>query len=217
MFIVVFCMSWFIFSCIAIGVTKREMDKNQFLFEEYCGILLGLVAFMPLITPWVISDLRRIRPRNYLFICAQNQVRSPCAAQCFQRLLEERGIQAEVESAGLLANGYRMVDDEMLAQADSIFIMDDNCLDMLLRKFPQMKERLDKIINLEILDCYDKHTYKFSDEYFEKIVIRKIQHRFKNDPQKAAEIELQYRNRPEIKEKWSLEKVLESRHLEQYI
>ncbi|MDD3434479.1 MAG: hypothetical protein PHD96_00945 [Candidatus Pacebacteria bacterium] len=199
----------------------------------YLGlIIIGLILFLTwlLLAFWVINVAEQVLEnislkktnqsaslKRYLFICAQNKTRSPTAEQYFRKLLEKRHIQAEVQSAGVLASSYRVIDEALLDKADKVFVMDDNCLEILFRKFPQMREKSDKIINLEILDCYDRTTHKFSEEYFERIVIKKIQRRFKNEPQKAAEIEQNYRNRPEIKNRWSLEQVLDNRFLDKYI
>jgi predicted protein tyrosine phosphatase len=88
-------------------------------------------------------------PRNVLFICTQNRLRSPTAEQVFA---DWPGI--ETASAGLGNDADVPVSPELLAWADTIFVMEKAHRNRLSAKF---KRDLDgkRVICLDIPDDYE--------------------------------------------------------------
>lgn len=88
-------------------------------------------------------------PRNILFICTQNRLRSPTAEQVFA---DWPGI--ETQSAGLGNEAGNPVSPELLAWSDLIFVMEKSHRNKLAKKF---KVHLGgkRIICLDIPDDYD--------------------------------------------------------------
>lgn len=87
-------------------------------------------------------------PRNLLFICTQNRLRSPTAEQVFA---DWPGI--ETASAGLGNDADVPVSPELLAWADTVFVMEKAHRNRLSAKF---KRDLDgkRVICLDIPDDY---------------------------------------------------------------
>ena len=88
-------------------------------------------------------------PRNILFICTQNRLRSPTAEQVFA---EWPGV--ETASAGLGNDAEVPVSPELLAWADMIFVMEKAHRNRLLAKFARHLNRK-RVICLDIPDDYD--------------------------------------------------------------
>ena len=88
-------------------------------------------------------------PRNVLFICTQNRLRSPTGEQVFA---DWSGI--ETQSAGLGNDANTPVSPELLAWADLIFVMEKAHRNQLSKKF---RAHLDgkRVICLDIPDDYD--------------------------------------------------------------
>jgi predicted protein tyrosine phosphatase len=87
--------------------------------------------------------------RNVLFICSQNRLRSPTAEQVFA---DWPGI--ETQSAGLGNDANTPVSPELLAWADTIFVMEKVHRIKLAKKF-QRHLGGKRIICLDIPDEYD--------------------------------------------------------------
>lgn len=87
-------------------------------------------------------------PRHVLFICSQNRLRSPTAEQVFA---DWPGI--ETSSAGLNHDAENPVTPELLAWADTIFVMERAQRSRLSTRF---KAHLGKkrVVCLEIPDDY---------------------------------------------------------------
>ncbi|MDR7070730.1 putative protein tyrosine phosphatase [Pseudoxanthomonas japonensis] len=87
-------------------------------------------------------------PRNLLFICTQNRLRSPTAEQVFA---DWPGV--ETASAGLGNDADVPVSPELLAWADTVFVMEKAHRNRLSAKF---KRDLDgkRVICLDIPDDY---------------------------------------------------------------
>ncbi|MBE1160796.1 low molecular weight protein tyrosine phosphatase family protein [Dyella acidiphila] len=88
-------------------------------------------------------------PRNVLFICSQNRLRSPTAEQMFA---DWPGI--ETQSAGLAHDAGNPVTPELLAWADLIFVMEQVHRSKLARKFQRYLHGK-RVICLGIPDDYD--------------------------------------------------------------
>lgn len=88
-------------------------------------------------------------PRNALFICSQNRLRSPTAEQVFSSW---PGI--ETDSAGLGADATVHLSPEQIAWADIIFVMEKAHKNKLSARF---KAHLNgkRVICLDILDEYE--------------------------------------------------------------
>ena len=88
-------------------------------------------------------------PRNVLFICTQNRLRSPTAEQVFA---DWPGI--ETQSAGLGNDAGNPVSPEILAWADLIFVMEKSHRTKLSKQFrPHLGGK--RVICLDIPDDYD--------------------------------------------------------------
>lgn len=88
-------------------------------------------------------------PRNVLFICTQNRLRSPTAEQVFASW---PGI--ETQSAGLGNDAGNPVSPELLAWADLIFVMENAHRNKLSKKFRAFLGGK-RVICLDIPDEYD--------------------------------------------------------------
>jgi predicted protein tyrosine phosphatase len=89
------------------------------------------------------------KPRNFLFICSQNRLRSPTAEQVFSQY---PGI--ETMSAGTNNDAETPLDGELVDWADLIFVMEKAHLNKLRGRF---KARLGgkRVVCLDIPDDYD--------------------------------------------------------------
>ena len=88
-------------------------------------------------------------PRNVLFICSQNRLRSPTAEQVFA---DWPGIEAS--SAGLNPGADNPVTPELLEWADLIFVMERTHRSKLSAKFKQHLGNK-RVVCLEIPDDYE--------------------------------------------------------------
>ena len=86
--------------------------------------------------------------KNVLFICSQNQLRSPTAERVFSGRRD-----LEVASAGLNHDSPQPVEPELLAWADVIFVMEKAHLSRLRQRFRRHLDR-QRVICLEIPDIY---------------------------------------------------------------
>jgi predicted protein tyrosine phosphatase len=89
------------------------------------------------------------KPRNLLFVCSQNKLRSPTAEQIFSQY---PGFEAM--SAGTNNDADTPLDAELVDWADVIFAMEKMHLNKLRGRF---RKHLDgkRVICLEIPDDYD--------------------------------------------------------------
>jgi len=90
-----------------------------------------------------------------LFVCKGNLNRSPTAERVCRELAESKGLEIEVESAGLstltsLFSGRKLTKGTADA-ADKIFVMEEYMKRALVRKYSQPSK---KIISLNIQDIY---------------------------------------------------------------
>jgi len=91
-----------------------------------------------------------MRPmKNILFVCSQNELRSPTAERVFAG---RRDI--EVASAGLNHDAPQPVTPELLAWADVIFVMEKAHLSRMRRRFRKHLNR-QRLVCLDIPDLYD--------------------------------------------------------------
>ena len=82
----------------------------------------------------------------------ENADRSPTAARIFREIAAERGLEIEVESAGLQAEGRRQLTKEMADSADKIFVMEQRMIRWVIEDYGQSR---DKIVCLNVRDDYD--------------------------------------------------------------
>jgi predicted protein tyrosine phosphatase len=164
--------------------------------------------------------------KNYLFVCGQNQVRSPAAASYFSYLLlnqnpssiiekdnkkvklrddsliiyedNNKTIDYVVKSAGMF-NCSNIFTKELANNSDVIFAMDEEIYNEIIKKYEINPQ---KLVNLDILDVYSMFWGKLSDLFLDGIIIR-----FRSDEEKKQSI----LNRPEIIGKLNLSEVLESK------
>jgi predicted protein tyrosine phosphatase len=91
-------------------------------------------------------------PRNYLFVCSQNKLRSPTAEMIFSEI---DGIATQ--SAGTNNDAETPLSGDLIDWADMIFVMERAHRNKVQRKFkPQLKDK-----NLVVLDIPD--DYEFMD------------------------------------------------------
>jgi predicted protein tyrosine phosphatase len=91
-----------------------------------------------------------MRPmKNVLFVCSQNELRSPTAERVFSGRRD-----LEVASAGLNHDAPQTVTPELLAWADVIFVMEKAHLSRMRRRF---RKHLNgqRLVCLDIPDLYD--------------------------------------------------------------
>ena len=87
--------------------------------------------------------------KRVLFVCSQNRLRSPTAAQIFSN---RAGF--EVASAGTDPAAGTPVSPELLEWADAIFVMERAHRDRLMKKFgPHLKSK--RIVCLDIPDEFE--------------------------------------------------------------
>ena len=89
------------------------------------------------------------RMKNVLFVCSQNELRSPTAERVFSG---RRDI--EVASAGLNHDAPQPVTPELLAWADVIFVMEKAHLSRMRGRFRKHLNR-QRLVCLDIPDLYD--------------------------------------------------------------
>jgi predicted protein tyrosine phosphatase len=97
----------------------------------------------------VISKRAMPKPRNLLFICSQNKLRSPTAEHVFS---QHPGI--ETMSAGTNNDAETPIDGEMVDWADVIFVMERAHLNKLRSRF-RMHLGSKRVVCLDIPDDYD--------------------------------------------------------------
>ncbi|WAC63776.1 low molecular weight protein tyrosine phosphatase family protein [Pseudoxanthomonas sp. SL93] len=103
------------------------------------------------------------RPRNVLFICTQNRLRSPTAEQVFA---DWPGI--ETASAGLGNDAEVPVSPELLAWADLVFVMEKVHRTRLSAKFGRHLNGK-RVICLDIPD-----DYEFMDTLLIRLLKQKV-------------------------------------------
>lgn len=86
--------------------------------------------------------------KKVLFVCSQNELRSPTAEQVFSGRRD-----LEVASAGLNHDAPQPVTPELLAWADVICVMEKAHLSRLRRRFRKYLNR-QRIVCLDIPDIY---------------------------------------------------------------
>jgi predicted protein tyrosine phosphatase len=97
----------------------------------------------------VISKRSMPKPRNLLFICSQNRLRSPTAEQLFSHY---PGIEAM--SAGTNNDAETALDGELIDWADLIFVMEKAHLNKLRSRFRKHLHGK-RVVCLDIPDDYD--------------------------------------------------------------
>lgn len=106
-----------------------------------------------------------------LFVCNQNKLRSPTAETIFSQYAN-----IEVDSAGLANTATKVLNKEQVTWADMIFVMDQNQMNRLKKKFyHDIQNR--KIINLDIPDDYeymDEALISLLKQRVTKFIIPKI-------------------------------------------
>lgn len=91
-------------------------------------------------------------PRNILFVCSQNKLRSPTAEQVFSQY---PGIEAL--SAGTNNDAVTPLDAELIEWADIIFVMEKSHL-------AKMRARFRSVLNGKRIICLDiPDNYEFMD------------------------------------------------------
>ena len=91
----------------------------------------------------------RARLKRFLFVCSQNRLRSPTAEQIFSH---HSGI--EVDSAGTNHGAENPLTGELVAWADTIFVMERAHRNKLQRRFRRFLTG-QRIVCLDIPDEYD--------------------------------------------------------------
>jgi len=84
--------------------------------------------------------------KNILFVCSQNLQRSPTAEEIFRHNPEYK-----VKSAGILPGSKTMLDEKLLAWAETVFVMEDIHKEWIEKRFPKYSR---KVIVLGIPDAY---------------------------------------------------------------
>ncbi len=107
---------------------------------------------------------------KYLFICTGNTDRSPTAAKICNQIAKEKGLEIEVESAGLLTEGGRQLSKEIANSADRIFVMEERMIKWVVEEYFQPRE---KIVCLNVRDDYDTAHPK-EKEKLERIFREKL-------------------------------------------
>ena len=102
-------------------------------------------------------------PKNVLFICTQNRLRSPTAEQIFS---DWPGI--ETQSAGLGNEAGNPVSPELLAWSDLIFVMEKSHRNKLSKKFRSFLSNK-RVICLDIPD-----EYEFMDPVLVQLLKEKV-------------------------------------------
>ncbi len=146
------------------------------------------------------KEVKKNALKQYLFVCSQNKIRSPAVASYFKKLIEEKNINAVIESAGTSDHAERKIRKDMVRKADVIFAMDKKVYKEILQKYSPPQN---KLVNLDILDIYD-----FSGEIWDGLLKLSIIDEGKD-----------ILKRPEIKERLRFYEVLKMRKpiLEKYI
>ncbi|MGM0530803.1 MAG: phosphotyrosine protein phosphatase [Bacteroidota bacterium] len=92
--------------------------------------------------------------KTYLFVCLANMNRSPTAATVFQELVQRKGLDVHVMSAGISGWAARPLNTDVLKKADLIFVMEGYMkyeIESIFSVEPG------KIIVLGIPDNYDRN------------------------------------------------------------
>ena len=90
-----------------------------------------------------------IKPRNVLFVCSQNRLRSPTAEQVFSKRQD-----IEVASAGTNHDADTPLTHDLVAWADIIFVMEKAHRTKLQKKFKTSLKKA-SVICLDIPDDYE--------------------------------------------------------------
>jgi predicted protein tyrosine phosphatase len=142
--------------------------------------------------------------KAYLFVCYQNESRSPAAADVFDEILKENNVEGIIESAGYSEHARNHLTLEHIQRADVVFALDKEVMDHIQKNYPPVK----RLINLDIPDVY---FFGKIDDFLLNSEIKciRIMH-----GEKAVN---NFMARTEIQQRMSLYRVLRSRNLAQYI
>jgi predicted protein tyrosine phosphatase len=88
----------------------------------------------------------------YLFVCFENQDRSPFAAAVCRKMARERGLEIKVSSAGISSNAITRITNELVEDADKIFVMEEYMGRKIIKEYGQNPK---KIVCWDIDDEYE--------------------------------------------------------------
>ncbi|MEK6964492.1 MAG: phosphotyrosine protein phosphatase [Nanoarchaeota archaeon] len=91
---------------------------------------------------------------NSLFICTNNEIRSPTAERVFKEILKERKLSGKVKSAGVAPDAPNRITYDLLQWANKIFCMEEEHKLYILYLYPELEK---KVVVLNILDIYPKN------------------------------------------------------------
>ena len=138
----------------------------------------------------------REQPTRYLFVCQENLMRSPWAARWFSSYCQNRGLDVEVDSAGIRADPRssigKQVTRELVERADWIICMEKYIAMRINRKYGQSykkivwldtpdnfmpglgNEDVPEATALESLTQLIKEQGSFGPKVFERILEQKV-------------------------------------------
>jgi predicted protein tyrosine phosphatase len=145
--------------------------------------------------------------KNYLFICRSNRNRSVIAEHYFRELLTEKKKEGVVISAGVTVGSRNPVTQEMLDQADKVFVMEEALYEEMSLKLNIDRK---KVVNLDIQDVYLAPRGTFCEHNLGCILDYMV------DNGKHEEVK-RISQKDELMQGYNLIDVLKSRNLEQYI
>ncbi|HLD05143.1 MAG TPA: phosphotyrosine protein phosphatase [Candidatus Nanoarchaeia archaeon] len=91
---------------------------------------------------------------NYLFICTNNEIRSPTAEKVFRKMLKENKKKGNVKSAGVAPDAPNRITYQLLQWAGKIFCMEEEHKLYITYLYPELEK---KIMVLNILDIYQRN------------------------------------------------------------
>ena len=144
---------------------------------------------------------------NYLFVCSMNVCRSVLAERYFRELLGRRNCPGEVRSAGVCSYAQKPLTQDRVDWSKVLFYMDNDIFSEIKKGFKINGQRL---FNLDIEDVYEKETGRFIEDRLDSILDALVNTGFHKEV-------IRIQDKQEIRERWDLRRVLDSRRLEQYI
>lgn len=93
--------------------------------------------------------------KNILFVCNQNQHRSPTAERIFKN-----NKNVEVKSAGLYEGSKILLDNKIIDWADVIIVMEEDQREEIEQRFPQNRKRIIVIDIPDVFNYMDKELVK---------------------------------------------------------